>query len=101
MKDKDLNYFWTNIMKINALKKLKNRSNITIYCSLEKIATKISRKGIVFYVLNLSDRSGNIEVILNSKHCTKNLNKLVTRVKLNVKPLRSRKLLSYSVVEDI
>ena len=80
-------------MKIQQLNNIRKKSFITIYASLKKKKTLISRYGKEFNIFNMTNNSGNLEVLLhptNTSNMIKTyiLNRKVARLKLRVKSVK-------------
>ena len=84
-------------MKIKQLQSIRRKLIITIYGSLKKVTTKISRKGMPFYILHLSNREGKVSVMSRSVYSANN--RRVSRIKLNVVPSKYGKSSNFSIID--
>ena len=79
-------------MNINQIQNIRKKSRITVYGSLKKAIKKISKKGMVFYILYFSNRSYVLEAGLQSDMYDLDsgslVKKMVNRINLKVIPYK-------------
>ena len=79
-------------MNINQIQNIRKKSRITVYGSLKKVTKKISRKGMIFYILYFSNRSYVVEAGLQSDVHDLDIDslfkKMVNRINLKVIPYK-------------
>lgn len=87
-------------MKITQIKHINKNITITAYGTTKQVRHLISKNGVNFYLYNLKDRSGMIEVMFepDAPMSKFDFSKKVSRLKINVKK-RSRHAKIYSLVD--